>query len=71
MAEKASPYLFKYVKITTKNITGTHSGSFWLLSSKSEMDFSNVNIISGPILFRTCKYFWKDVQCSNGSQEHA
>ena len=29
----------------------------------------NVNITSGPIVFRTFKYFLKDVQCSNGSQE--
>ena len=34
-----------------KNITHTHNNTI------SEMDFSNVNITSSPIFFRTCKYF--------------
>ena len=39
-----------------------------IMAITSEMDSSNVNITSGPIFFRTCKYF--DFQCSYGSQEY-
>ena len=34
------------------------------------MDSSNANINSGPILFRTSKYYQKDVHCSNGSKQN-
>ena len=64
-AQKESLYLLENVQINLlKKITYTHNDSLLLLSSNtstSEMDFSIVNITSGPILFRASEYFWKDV----------
>ena len=67
-AKKQVHICIENVQINSKNVTGIHNGSFWVLSSKtiSEMDSSNVNIT----YVQTCKYFSKDVQCSNGSQEN-